>query len=80
MKACKIFNLLFAFHFTKTESIPTRLYCNSVLYHLPNTQNTIGRNIKSCLPDRSKVPDHGKTVFLNHPVWAKNRKIPVKNE
>ena len=59
------------------------MYYNSVLYHLLNdnyTQNIIGRNIKSCLPDRSKVPDHGKTVFLNHPFWAKNRKIPVENE
>ena len=40
----------------------------------------VGRNIKSCLPDYSEIPDHGKTVFLNLPFWVKNRKIPVDNE
>ena len=39
----------------------------------------VGRNMKSCLPDRSKIPDHGKIVFLNHPIWVKNgEKIFVK--
>ena len=27
--------------------------------------------IKSCLPDRSKTPDLGKIVFLNHPFSVK---------
>ena len=34
----------------------------------------VGRNIKSCLPDRSKTPDLGKIVFLNYPFSVKNRK------
>ena len=29
---------------------------------------------KSCLPDRSKTPDLGKIVFLNHPFSVKNGK------
>ena len=33
----------------------------------------VGRNIKSCLPDRSKTPDLGKIVFLNHPFLVKKR-------
>ena len=39
---------------------------------IPKT-SYVGRNIKSCLPDRSKIPDHGKIVFLNHPFWVKKR-------
>ena len=53
--------------FYKNGKYTNRLYYNSVLYHLLNdnyTLNIIGHNIKSCLPDRSKVPDHGKTVFF----------------
>ena len=53
---------------------------------IPKT-SYVGRNhgnIKSCLPDRSKIPDHGKIVFLNHPFWVKKKrkkrvKYPVEN-
>ena len=38
---------------------------------IPKT-SYVGRNIKSCLPDRSKSPDLGKIVFLNHPFSVKN--------
>ena len=39
---------------------------------IPKT-SYVGRNIiKSCLPDRSKTPDLGKIVFLNHPFSVKN--------
>ena len=38
----------------------------------PYKTSYVGRNIKSCLPDRSKTPDLGKIVFLNHPFWVKN--------
>ena len=43
---------------------------------IPKTSTTsyVGHNIKSCLPDRSKTPDLGKMVFLNHPFWEKNGK------
>ena len=34
----------------------------------------VGRNIKSCLPDRSKTPDLSKIVFLNYPFSVKNGK------
>ena len=37
---------------------------------IPKT-SYVGRNIKSCLPDRSKTPDLGKIVFLNHPFSVK---------
>ena len=39
---------------------------------IPKT-SYVGRNIKSCLPDRSKTPDLGKIVFLNHPFWVKKK-------
>ena len=83
MKACKIFNLYLHFILQKWQPVST------ILYHLLNDNYTqtsyVGHtNIKSCLPDRSEIPDHGKTVFffLHHPFWAKKktRKIPVKNE
>ena len=40
---------------------------------IPKT-SCVGCNIKSCLPDHSKIPDHGKTVFLNHLFWVKTEK------
>ena len=44
---------------------------------IPKT-SYVGHNIKSYLPDHSKVPDHGKTVFLNHPFWVKTEKFLSK--
>ena len=46
---------------------------------IPKT-SYVGRNIKSCLPDRSKTPDLGKIVFLNHPFWVKNGEKKVLSE
>ena len=40
---------------------------------IPKT-SYVGRNIKSCLPGRSKTPDLGKIVFLNHPFLVKKGK------
>ena len=40
---------------------------------MPKT-SYVGCNIKSCLPGRSKTPDLGKIIFLNHPFWVKKGK------
>ena len=45
---------------------------------IPKT-SYVGRYIKSCLPDRSKSPDLGKIVFLNHPFSVKKGKKVLSN-
>ena len=46
---------------------------------LPKT-SYVGRNIKVCLPDRSKIPDLGNNRFSEPSILGKKReKSPVEN-